>query len=104
MDNPGNIIFPINLMGKNYANWSRLTASGLKSKNKLGFMNGSLSIGKNTSLDDHAWEKCNAMVIAWLYNVIDKTLYGSIAYAQTIEELWKDLRERYSPSNEIRIH
>ena len=28
------------------------------------------------------------MVIAWLHNVIDKNLHGSVAYAETAKELW----------------
>jgi len=44
------------------------------------------------------------MVIAWLYNVIDKKLPGSVAYAEQASEIWSDLKERYSQGNEIRIH
>ena len=44
------------------------------------------------------------MVSAWLHNVIDKSLHGSVAYAETAEELWPYLKDRYSQSNEIRIH
>ena len=54
--------------------------------------------------EGHAWERCNSMVIASLHNVIDKSLHGSIAYAETAKELWSDLKDRYSQSNEIRIH
>lgn len=36
--------------------------------------------------------------------MIDKNLHGSVAYAKTTEELWSDLKDRYSQSNEIRIH
>ena len=86
-DNPGNIICPIILNGENYANWSRLAANSLKSKNKLGFVDGSLSRPDDASSDVDAWEKNNAMVIAWLYNVIDKNLHGSIAYAETASEI-----------------
>uniref|UniRef100_A0A7C9A7C2 Retrotransposon gag domain-containing protein n=1 Tax=Opuntia streptacantha TaxID=393608 RepID=A0A7C9A7C2_OPUST len=44
------------------------------------------------------------MVMAWLYNVIDKALHGSVAYANTAREVWIDLEERYSQGNSIRIH
>lgn len=44
------------------------------------------------------------MVIAWLYNVIERSLYGFGAYAETAKELWSDLKDRYSLANEIRIH
>ena len=44
------------------------------------------------------------MVIVWLHNVIDKSLHGSVANAETAKELWSDLRDHYSQSNEIRTH
>ena len=44
------------------------------------------------------------MVVAWLYNVIDKTLHGSVAYVDTAHAIWTDLEEHYSQGNSIRIH
>ena len=44
------------------------------------------------------------MVIAWLYNVFNKRLYGFVTYAETASQIWTDLKERYSQGNEIRIH
>jgi len=44
------------------------------------------------------------MVVAWLYNVIDKILHGSVTYADTAHAIWADLKERYSQGNSIRIH
>ena len=103
-DSPGNIICPIILTGDNYPNWSRLVTNGLKSKNKLGKVDGTLAKPNADCPEGHAWERCNSMVIAWLHNVIDKSLHGSVAYAETAKELWSDLKDRYSQSNEIRIH
>jgi len=103
-DNPGNIIYPILYTGDNYANWSRLITNGLKSKNKLTFVDGSLTKLETNSPEGHAWERCNSMVIVWLHNVIDKNLHGSVVYAKTEKELWSDLKDRYYQGNEIRIH
>ena len=44
------------------------------------------------------------MVIVWLYNVIDKNLHGLVTYVESASEIRKDLKERYSQGNEIRIH
>lgn len=44
------------------------------------------------------------MVTAWLYNVIDKNLHGSITYANTAKEIWTDLEERYSQASAVRVH
>jgi len=55
----------------------------LKSKNKLGFVNGDIEKPPITALEAHAWERCISMVIAWFYNVINKNLHRSVAYAHT---------------------
>jgi len=103
-DHPGYIISPVTLNGDNYGNWSRLIINALKSKNKLGFVDGTLRKPASTSPEIHAWEKCDSMVTAWLYNVIDKSLHGSVAYANTARTIWIDLEERYSQPNAIRVH
>jgi len=92
-DNPSNIICLIVLDGENYANWSHVVTDALKSKNKFVFVNGDMQKLDNASLGVHAWEKCKSRVIAWLYNVINKGLYNSVAYSETIDEIWKDLKE-----------
>ena len=102
-DHPGNIISTVTLNGDNYANWSRIVMNALKSENKFCFVDGSLAKPEKNPVV-HAWGKCNSMVVAWLYNVIDKTLHGSVAYAEKASEIWTDLKERYSQGNEIRVH
>ena len=103
-DHPGNVISPVILNGENYSNWVRIVINVLKSKQKYCLVDGSLSKPTSDSLEVHVWEKNNSMVIAWLYNVIDKSLHESVAYVEKASEIWKDLKERYSQNNEIRIH
>lgn len=103
-DHTGYIISPVTLTGQNYGTWSRLVINGLKSKNKLGFVNGKITRPEKDSPEEDAWEKCNSMVTGWLYNVIDKGILGSITYAGTAYDIWTDLEERYSQSSAIRIH
>jgi len=100
-DIPSNIICAVIFTGDNYGNWSRLVLNGLRSKNKLMFVDGTLIKPDLSTPEGHAWERCNSMVIAWLHNVIDKSLHGSVAYAETAEELLSDLKDRYSQSNEF---
>lgn len=67
-------------------------------------MDGGLTKPAATATEAHAWEKANSMVIAWLHNVIDKNLHGSVAYADIARAIRLDLEERYSQGNSIRIH
>lgn len=103
-DSPRNIVCPVTLNGQNYSNWSRLMMNALKAKNKLGFVNGKLKKPNAGAIEEDAWERCNSMVTGWLYNVIDKNLYGSISFANSARDIWRDLEERYCPGNAIRIH
>ena len=103
-NNLGNVICHVIFTGDNYAKWSRLVINALKSKNKLMFVDGPLTQPEINSPEGHAWERCNSMVLAWLHNVIDKGLHGSVAYIDIVEELWSDLKDRYSQSNELCIH
>jgi len=68
------------------------------------FVDGTLIKPDISTPEGHAWERYNSMVITWLHNAIDKSLHGSVAYAETAEELWSYLKDCYSQSNEIRIH
>lgn len=51
---------------------------------------------EDNASEAHAWEKANSVVIARLYNVVDKNLHGSVAYADKARAIWVDLEERYS--------
>ncbi|XP_074291858.1 uncharacterized protein LOC141618674 [Silene latifolia] len=44
------------------------------------------------------------MLRAWLRNVIDQKLHPSITFTQPIEDIWEELRVRYSAGNAPRVH
>jgi len=95
VDHLGNIVSLI-LNGENYGNWSRMMTNALKSKNKFCFVDEVLTKPENNNPKVHAWERCNSMVISWLYNVTDKALHGLVANVEKASETWTDLKERYS--------
>ncbi|KAF5463979.1 hypothetical protein F2P56_014097 [Juglans regia] len=76
----------------------------LNIKNKLGFIDGSLTKPTNTSDPLIApWERCNDMLIAWIQHSVSSEHRSSIAHADTAENVWNDLRERFSIQNAPRI-
>jgi len=103
-DSSSNTISPVILNGDNYVNWSHSTINGLRSKNKVSIVDGTVNKPQTSSLEYYAWERCSLMVIAWLYNIIENNLHGSVAYAETRRKIWTDLEERFSQSNKIRVH
>ncbi|PKI67081.1 hypothetical protein CRG98_012502 [Punica granatum] len=47
---------------------------------------------------------CNPLVLAWIFNRLEKEVQPSVAYATEAKTLWDDLKERYSQGNEMRIY
>ncbi|KAF8397472.1 hypothetical protein HHK36_016389 [Tetracentron sinense] len=102
-DHPGTILVSSLLIGENYPTWKRAMRMALNAKNKLGFVDGSLKKPAPGSSELQTWERCNDMVLSWILNAIDKTLTNSIIYGGTPRNVWLDLEERFSQSNNPRI-
>jgi hypothetical protein len=77
----------------------------LNSKNKLGFVNGSIKapLQKNDHEDYVAWSRCNDMVHSWIVNTLSPEISDSMIYYSTAHEVWEDLREIFFQSNAPRI-
>ncbi|XP_038979858.1 uncharacterized protein LOC120109982 [Phoenix dactylifera] len=75
----------------------------LNAKNKLGFIDGSLSKPTSNTAEIQVWERCMDMVLSWLLNSIDKSLINTIIYCNSPREVWLDLEERFSHSNNPRV-
>ncbi|XP_074315620.1 uncharacterized protein LOC141651825 [Silene latifolia] len=107
-DSPSLNVTQIIFDGTNYDMWADAVKNGLDAKNKLAFIEGRIkkpaSHGEEDSLELVAWRQCNAMLRAWLQNVIDPKLHPSITFTQPIEDVWEELRVRYSAGNAPRVH
>jgi hypothetical protein len=76
----------------------------LTAKNKAGFIDGSLV--KPTGATEavlRAWTRSNNLVISWILNSISKDIAKSVIYINTAEEMWLDLKDRFSQKNGPRI-
>lgn len=72
----------------------------LIAKNKIKFIDGSFSssLASSEALF-RAWTRSNNMVLSWLLNSISKDIDASVIYTNTTEEMWLDLKERFSQRN-----
>ena len=77
----------------------------LNSKNKLGFVNGSIkALSEEINREEYAaWSQCNDMVHYWIINTLSPEISDSVIYYSTAHEVWEDLHERFSQSNAPRI-
>ena len=64
LDGPGAIITSIKFAGKNYELWNMTVTTALMSKNKLRFIDGSISKPEPTasSAKKNAWNMVNSMI------------------------------------------
>lgn len=68
----------------------------LRGRNKLGIVEGKW---KNEKFRDNLWEqweRCNAIVLSWLMNVVAPQLIGGVVFGSSAHAVWEDLRERFS--------
>ncbi|RVW96822.1 putative mitochondrial protein [Vitis vinifera] len=93
------------LNGDNYSTWCRAMTISLNAKSKLGFIDGTTTMSSATDKpDEHAsWKKCNDMILSWILNSLSQDLADSVIFSTTAQEVWEDLRDRFSQSNIPRI-
>lgn len=88
----------------NYVTWARTMRRALKTKKKLGFIDGKIPKPYNDSDEFYApWECCNDMIITWIQHSVGLEHRSSIAHAYTTANIWNDLREWFSIQNAPRI-
>lgn len=95
-ENPSLVLVSPPLDEKDYHSWAISMKLSLISKNKLKFVDGSLS--QPSLLDPFygAWERCNTMVLGWLHHSMTKPILKSILWIDQSVAVWKDLHDRFS--------
>ncbi|XP_074360666.1 uncharacterized protein LOC141700905 [Apium graveolens] len=81
--------------GTGYANWKRSMILSLSAKNKLSFVDGSLTKPYNATLEGKAWDRCNDLVCSWLLFNLDDVIAKSVLFFKSAREIWLDLDERF---------
>lgn len=100
-DSPGMTLIPDSdlLTDYNYSQWRRSIIIALSSKLKLGFVDGSHVSPPATSPLLPYWNRCNHMVISWLYNSLSPQIRSSVVYMTSAKQIWDELTMRYEQTN-----
>ncbi|KAK3023555.1 hypothetical protein RJ639_044640 [Escallonia herrerae] len=98
------VTHPLSENGDNYFTWRRSFLNALHSKNKAGFVDGTIEKPDDASSDFQAWIQCNTVVLAWLTNALAKEIQGNATHAETAREVWKDLEERFTQGIATRVY
>lgn len=80
----------------NYQIWSRAISDALLVKNKLCFIDETCSRDSVTGLMRSQWDRCNAVVKAWLINSVAKDLVHGMHYNPTTRSIWEDICQHFS--------
>ena len=99
-ENPGAVLTSQPFVGEeNYSAWARSVRKSLIGKNKLGFIDGSITISSplvNSTTAIQAWIRADNIVGTWIINSVSPKLQGSIIYRDTAFEIWNELRDTFS--------
>jgi len=98
-DFPGMQLVNVKLNGSNFQKWSRAVKIALKTKTKLGFIDGSCAIPELGSPDYNQWIRCDNMVVSWLLNSMVTYLAEAFLYVNSVVQLWDELTDRFGQSN-----
>ncbi|XP_019183821.1 PREDICTED: uncharacterized protein LOC109178736 [Ipomoea nil] len=103
-ENPALELVSIPLDGPNYHSWARAMTMALSCKNKVPFINGSITKPSAENLDRYlAWERCNNIVATWIVRTLSPTIARSVLWIDTAYGIWNDLRRRFSQQDLFRI-
>jgi len=102
-ESPNSLSITPKLTGSNYIAWSHTIERSLGTKNKLGFINGSIHMPDDDDLNRATWGRCNHLVQSWLINSVSDSIAQTIVFCDTTLEVWLDLKERFSKIDRIRI-
>ncbi|GJV69522.1 putative RNA-directed DNA polymerase [Tanacetum coccineum] len=97
-DNSSYVLIPFKLLGtENYRMWNNAMKLALQARNKYGFVDGSCVRDSYADSDVLCaqWDRCNAMVLTWIMNVVSSDVYMGLVYSENAADVWKELNETY---------
>jgi len=71
----------------------------LNAKDKLSFVNDTLSKPTSSTTKIQLWKRCSDMVLSWILNSIDKSIVNSLIYHDCPRDVWLDFKDYFSQSN-----
>ncbi|XP_009784936.1 uncharacterized protein [Nicotiana sylvestris] len=102
-DIQGTILISTQLQGpENYSLWNRSMKIVFHGKNKLGFVLGTCRKHMFDPSLHELWDRCNAIMLAWIMNIIAPNLLSSMIYAYDDHKVCEDLHERFDKVNASR--
>lgn len=102
-DNPRSLITQVQLKGDNYDEWARSLRTVLRARKKFGFIDGTLLRPEEGSANLEDWWTNNSLLVSWIMNTVEPALRSTISHMEVAQDLWDDIKERFSIMNGPRI-
>ncbi|XP_060211833.1 uncharacterized protein LOC132639403 [Lycium barbarum] len=102
-DAPGMVLVSSPFDGKGFGGWKRTMLIALSTKNKTGFIYGTLTKPLAGAPLLNAWTRFNDIVLSWLLNSLSKEIAESVVYYQSAQLLWSDLESRFGQTNSAKL-
>ncbi|KAI9185188.1 hypothetical protein LWI28_005117 [Acer negundo] len=102
-DNPIAILVSPKLSGDNYNTWLQSISRALQAKNKLGCVDGTITPPTDL-VEKSKWSRCDDLVASWVFNSVTPEIHGSFLYADSVHDIWRDLRDRFAQTNAPKIY
>lgn len=64
------------------------------------FINGTCKKPENNAIESKKWTKNDYMIKCLLLNLMTKDFAEAFVYAQSVHDLWKDIKENFGMVNE----
>ncbi|XP_019096461.1 PREDICTED: uncharacterized protein LOC109130846 [Camelina sativa] len=90
--------------GAKFNSWRRSMQMSLNVRNKLGFIDGTISKPSSDHRDYGSWSRCNDMVSTWLMNYVSKKIGQSLLFIPTAKEIWKDIISRFKQDDAPKVY
>ncbi|CAL1391679.1 unnamed protein product [Linum trigynum] len=102
-DNPASALVTVVFNGNNYYAWARSMRLALLAKKKLSLIDPAVAPPFPGDPLHGAWERCNVMVLGWIYRSLAPDIAHSVLWFDSAVEVWRDLQDRFSEASLIRI-
>lgn len=102
-ENPRTVIVQVQFNGDNFDEWAQAIQTALRVKKKYGFVDGSVVKPSEEAPEFEYCVSANSMVTLWILNTREAKVRRTLANKEDLEELWKEIKDRFSKGNKSRI-
>ncbi|XP_074289539.1 uncharacterized protein LOC141614694 [Silene latifolia] len=90
--------------GTGFNGWKRGMEIALSAKNKLDFVDGSISRPATSSENFKLWKRCNDTVFSWILHSLSSDIAQSVLYSSSAKIAWDELENRFGQSNGAQLY